>query len=82
MSEDFWLLPIKFQLATLTGLIRSPMSIPIVYVVSVRRSVLSAVNLSLAVALVLKRLDNCNAAQAGLPSYLHRRLLPVLDAAA
>jgi hypothetical protein len=48
--------------------------IPIVYVVSVRRLVPSAVNQSLVVALVLKRLDCRNAAQAGLPSYLHRPL--------
>jgi hypothetical protein len=56
--------------------------IPIAYVViSVRRSVPSAVNQSLVVAPVLKRLDYGNAAQAGLPSYMHRRLLSVLDAA-
>ena len=77
MSQDFWLLPTKFQLTTLTRLNRSPLSIPIVYVVSVRRLVPSAVNQSLVVA-VLKRLDYGNAAQAGLPSYLHRRLLSIL----
>jgi hypothetical protein len=50
-----------------------------VYVVSVRRLVPSAVIQSLVVALtVLKRLDYGNAAQAGLPSYLHRRLQSIL----
>jgi hypothetical protein len=78
MYQDFWLLPTKFQLTTLTRLNRSPLSIPIVYVVSVRRLVPSAVNQSLGVALVLKHLDYGNAAQAGLPSYLHRRLLSTL----
>ena len=67
MYQDFWLLPTKFQLTTLTKLNRSPLSIPIVYVVSVRQLVPSAVNQSLFVA-VLKRLDYGNAAQAGLPS--------------
>jgi hypothetical protein len=67
MYQDFWLLPTKFQLTTLTRLNRSPLSIPIVYVVSVRQLVPSAVNQSLVVA-VLKRLDYGNAAQAGLPS--------------
>jgi hypothetical protein len=81
MSLDFWLLPTKCQLKTLTRLNRSPLSIPIAYVVSVRRSVPSAVNQSLVVA-VLKHLDYGNAAQAGLPSYLHRSLLSILDAAA
>jgi hypothetical protein len=82
MSQDFWFLPTKFQLTTLTRLNRSPLSIPIVYIVSVRRSVPRAVNQSLVVTLVLKRLDYGNAAQADTPSYLHRRLLSVLDAAA
>jgi hypothetical protein len=49
MSRGFWLLPTKFQLTTLTRLNRSPLSIPIVYVVSVRRLVPSAVNQSLVV---------------------------------
>ena len=51
--------------------------LPIVCVVIVRRLVPSALNQSLVVA-VLKRLDYGNAAQAGLPSYLHRRLLCML----
>jgi hypothetical protein len=79
MSQDFWLLLSKFQLTTLTRLNRSPLSIrtiPIVYIVIVRRLVPSAVNQSLVVA-VLKRWNYGNAAQAGLPSYLHRRLLHV-----
>jgi hypothetical protein len=54
MSQDFWLLPTKFQLTTLTRLNRSPLSIPIVYVVSVRQLVLSAVNQSLVVALLIE----------------------------
>jgi hypothetical protein len=78
MSQDFWLVPTNFQLTALTRLNRSPLSIPIVYVVSVRRSVPSAVNQSLVFALVLKRLDYGNAVQAGLPCYLHRRLLSIL----
>jgi hypothetical protein len=78
MSQDFWFLPTKFQLTILARLNRSPLFIPIVYVVSVHRSVTSAVNQSLVVALVLKRLDYGNAAQAGLPSYLRRRLLSIL----
>ena len=53
---------------------------------SVRRSVSSAVYQSLVVALVLLTRLNYgkfgNAAQAGLPSYLHRRLQFVLNAAA
>jgi hypothetical protein len=65
--EDFWLLPTKFQLTTLTRLNRSPLSIPIVYVVSIRQLVPSAVNQSLVVA-ALKRLEYGNAVQAGLPS--------------
>jgi hypothetical protein len=67
MSQDFWRLPNKFQLTTLTRLNRSILSIPIVYVVTVRQLVASAVNQSLVVA-VLKRLDYGNAAQAGLQS--------------
>jgi hypothetical protein len=67
----------KFQLTALTRLNRSPLSIPIVYDVSVRRLVPSAVNQSLVVA-VLKRLDHGSAAQAVLPSYLHRCLLSIL----
>jgi hypothetical protein len=67
MYQDFWLLPTKFQLTTLTRLNRSPLSISIVYVVSVRQLILSEVNQSLVVA-VLKRVDYGNAAQAGLPS--------------
>jgi hypothetical protein len=78
MPEDFWLQPAKFQLRTLTRSNHSPLSIPTVYVVSVRRLVPSAVNQSLVVALLLKHLDYGNAAQAGLPSYLHRRLLSIL----
>jgi hypothetical protein len=78
MSQHLWLLPTKFQLTTFTRLNRFPLSIPIVYVVSVRRLVPSAINQSLVVALVLKRFDYGNAAQAGLPSYLHRRLLSIL----
>jgi hypothetical protein len=74
MSQDFWLLPTKFQLTVLTRLNHSPLSIPIVYVVSVRRLIPSAVNQSLVVALVLKRLDYGSATQAGLLSYLHRCL--------
>jgi hypothetical protein len=66
MSLGFWLLPTKFQLTSLTRLNRSPLSIPIVYVVSVGRSVPSAVNQSLVIALELKRLDYGSAAQAGL----------------
>jgi hypothetical protein len=63
------LLPTKFQLTNLTRLNRSPLSIPIVYVVSARQLVPSAISQSLIVALtVLKRLDYGNAAQAGLPS--------------
>jgi hypothetical protein len=53
------------------------LSIPTVYVVSVRRSVPSAVNQSLVVD-VLKRSDYGNAAQAVLPSYLRHRLLSIL----
>jgi hypothetical protein len=72
----------KFQLTTLTILNRSPLSIriiPIVYVVSVRRLVPSAVNQSLVVALVLKRLNYGNAAAGwSAESYLHRRLLSIL----
>jgi hypothetical protein len=75
-------LPTKFQLTTLTRLNRSSLSIPIVYVVSVHRSVPSTVNQSLIVALVLKRLDYGNDEQAALQSYLHRRLLSILDTAA
>jgi hypothetical protein len=82
MSQEFWRLPTNFQLTTLTRLNRSPLSIPIVYVVSVRRLVPSAVSQSLVVSLVLKRLDYGNDTQADLPSYLHRRLLSTLDAAA
>jgi hypothetical protein len=78
MSQDFWFLPTKFQLTALTRLNRSPaLSIRTVYVVSIRRLVPSAVNQSLVVA-VLKRLDHGNAAQAGLPNYVHRRLLSIL----
>ncbi len=80
MSRDFWLLLTKFQPTTWTRLNRSPLSIrtiPIVYIVIVRRLVPSALNQSLVVD-VLKRLDYGNAAQAGLPSYLHRRLLSIL----
>jgi hypothetical protein len=40
-----------------------------------------AVNQLLVVALVLRRLDNGNAVQAGLPSYVHCRLVSILDAA-
>jgi hypothetical protein len=67
MYQDFWLLPTKFQLTTLTSLNRSPLSIPIVYVVNIRQLVPSALNQSLVVA-VLKRLDYGNAVPAGLPS--------------
>jgi hypothetical protein len=78
MSQDFWLLPTKFQLTTLTRVNRSPLFIPIIYVVSVRPLVPSAVNQSLVVALVSKRLDYRIAAYSSLPSYLHRRLLSIL----
>jgi hypothetical protein len=47
------------------------------YIVSVRRLVPTTVNQSLVIA-VLKRLDYGNAAQAGLPSYLHRCRLSIL----
>jgi hypothetical protein len=63
MNQGFWLLPTKFQLTFFTRLNRSPVSIPIVYVVSVRQLVPSAVIQSLVVA-VLKRMDYGNAAQA------------------
>ena len=49
---------------------------------SISRSVTSPVLRSLAVSLVLSRLDYCNAVLAGLPRYLLDRMQSVLNAAA
>jgi hypothetical protein len=47
MHQDFWLLPTEIQLTTFTILNRSPLSSPIVSVVSIGQLVQSAVNQSL-----------------------------------
>jgi len=49
---------------------------------SIRRSLPDSVFQSLVVALVMSRLDYCNATLAGLPVFQHRRLQSVLNAAA
>jgi hypothetical protein len=50
--------------------------------VHLRQSVSSAIYQSFVIALVFTSLNYGNAAQSGLPSYLHRRLQSVLNAAA
>jgi hypothetical protein len=78
MYQDFWLLPTKFQLTTLTRLYRSSLSIPIVYLVSACSPIVPiAVNQSLVVALALKRLDYVRQRCAGWSAELTASPSPV-----